>query len=452
MKVNKKRRARLSKRAGAIIALSVVMAITIGLLYLGFNGTWLDSRGLYKLLPWLPSPGSNGWPDSIALGLTLQGGSYAEYGAVMEDEQQEEGADTSLLLEKAIDVITRRLAGIGYPEFNIMKWGAYGIRVELPDTAVPAETLDLIRTMARLEFLDPEGNVFMDEQHLEAAIAMRDGSGRPMITFVLTNEGAEIFGDVTAQSIGQSITISLDGIPLMSPSVGEAIYGGNVSISGVSEEQALDIALLLQSGTLPFELELTQTDTLSASLGMNALGTIVTALFVGFALVLLLMAVRYRICGLLADWSLIIFILLLFMLIAAAGIQLTLPGIAGLILSIILAADSNVVFFERIQKELHAGRSVAHATAIGLKNATGVVFGAYIATVIVAVVLLFAGTGSVQNFALTLLLGALLGIVSAFVVSRFLLLHTTHIVQKPSLFIANIQNSAAVPAANGEAK
>lgn len=452
MKVNHKRRVRLSKRAGAIIALSVVMAITICLVYLGFNGTWLDSSGLYKLLPWLPSAGTEGWPDSIALGLALKGGSYAEYAAVLEDEQPEEGLDTALKLDQTIDVITRRLAGIGYPEFHIMKWGAAGIRVELPDTAVPAETLDLIRTTALLEFVDPEGDVFLDGRHLQAAIPMRDASGRPMITFSLTNEGAEIFGDVTAQCIGQAITISLDGVPLMSPSVSEAIYGGNVSVSGVSEDQALDIALLLQSGMLPVELELDNTDTLSASLGINALGTIVNALFIGFGLVLLLMAARYRICGLIADWTLVIFITLLFLLIAAAGIQLTLAGIAGLILSLILAADASVLLFERIQKELQAGRTTAHATVMGLKNSSSLVFGAYISTVIVAVVLLFAGSGPVQNFAVTLLMGALLGLFTAFVVSRFLLLRMTHIVNKASWFITSEKNVAATPAANGEAK
>ena len=439
MKVNNRRRAKMSRKASAILALCVVLVLTIAVGYLGVHGTWLDSRGLYKLLPWLPTTDVENWPQSIALGLDLKGGVYVEYEATMSDELREEGNNFDYLLQNTMDIIAKRLTEKGYPEATVSKVGASGIRVEIPDVTDPAAVLDLIGSPAKLEFLDSDGNVFMDGSALQTAYATKDENSKPAISFTLTKEGADIFGDMTAKSIGKAITIQLDGNVLMSPTVQTAIYGGQVLVTGsFTEEQAQNYALQLQSGALPLDLRQDKLDTISATLGVDALGTSVKAAIIGILIVMLIMLVRYRVAGLVADWALCIYIILLFLFIAVVpGIQLTLPGIAGVILGI-----ANVVIFERVKEEVRAGRPTIHAVRIGFKHAMSAVVDANITTIIAAVVLLFFGTGSVQGFATTLLLGVIASMLTAILITRFLLTCVVRIWPNPALYAANAKPAA----------
>ena len=452
MKVNNRRRVKMSKRTSAIVALCVTLVLTLAVGYLGFNGAWLDSRGLYKLLPWLPTSNVENWPGSIALGLDLKGGVYVEYEATMSEEMRAEGYDFATLLDSTMGVISKRLTEKGYPEATVSQLGQTGIRVEIPDVTDPAAVLDLIGSPAKLEFLDPDGNVFMEGRHLQAATPTRDENSKPAISFSLTSEGGQLFGDMTAASIGKAITIQLDGQVLMSPTVNEAIYGGKVLVTGsFTDEQTQNICLQLQSGALPLDLRQDKLDTISATLGIDALGTSVTAAMIGILIVMLIMLVRYRLCGLVADWALCIYIILLFLFLAVVpGIQLTLPGIAGIILGIGMAVDANVVIFERVKEEVKLGRPMIHAVRIGFKNAMSAVLDANVTTIIAAMVLLFFGTGSVQGFATTLLLGVITSMITAILVTRFLLTNAVRIFKKPSLFVAGkpVQEAAI----EGEAK
>lgn len=450
MKVNNRRRAKLSKRSSAIIALCVALVLTIAVGILGFNGTWLDSRGLYKLLPWLPTSDVDNWPQAISLGLDLKGGVYVEYEATMSDELREAGYNFDSLLDSTMNVIAKRLTEKGYPEATVSKLGASGIRVEIPAVTDPAAVLDLIGSPAKLEFLDSEGNVFMEGRHLQAATPTVDDNYKPAISFSLTSEGGQLFGDVTAESIGKTITIQLDGQVLMSPTVNEPIYGGRVLVTGsFTQEQVENICLQLQSGALPLDLRQDKLDTISATLGIDALGTSVTAALIGILIVMLIMALRYRLAGLVADWALCVYIILVFLLLAVVpGVQLTLPGIAGIILGIGMAVDANVVIFERVKEEVHAGRPMVHAVRIGFKNAMSAVLDANITTIIAAVVLLFLGTGSVQGFATTLLIGVITSMISAILVTRFLLTRVVRIFDDTKLYVGG-KPAAAI---EGEAK
>ncbi|NLV58513.1 MAG: protein translocase subunit SecD [Clostridiales bacterium] len=453
-KVHVRRKLTLSKRTSAIIALSITLALTLFVGYLGLNGAWLDSRGLWKLLPWLPNADVENWPQSIALGLDLKGGVYVEYEAKMSESMASEGHDFNYLLDNTISIMGQRLTEKGYPEATVSRLGTSGIRVEIPDVTDPAAVLNLIGSPAKLEFLDPEGNVFLEGRDLQAAYPTKDEDGKPAITFKLNTEGAEVFGDMTAKNVGKTITIQLDGETLMAPSVQTAIYGGNVLITGdFTAERAQDIALQLQSGALPLELRQDKLDTISATLGIDALSTSVTAAVIGILLVMLLIAIRYRLCGILADWALVVYIILMFLLIAIVpGIQLTLPGIAGIILSIGMAVDANVVIFERVKEEVKAGRPMTYATRMGFKNAMSAVLDSNITTIIAAVVLLMLGTGSVQGFATTLLLGVLSSMVTAILFSRFLMKRMVRIIQNPRLYVAGLSKLETAQTANGEAK
>ena len=451
MKGNKYRvRKKMDKRSGAVIALCVTLVLTLAVGYLGLNGTWLDSRGLYKLLPWLPTNDVENWPQAIALGLDLKGGVYVEYEATMSDELREAGYDFGTLLDSTMGVIGKRLTEKGYPEATVSQLGASGIRVEIPAVTDPAAVLDLIGSPAKLEFLDPNGEVFMEGRHLQAATPAVDENYQPAISFTLTKEGGQIFGDKTAESIGQAITIQLDGQVLMSPTVNEAIYGGSVLVTGTfTQDEVENICLQLQSGALPLDLRQDKLDTISATLGIDALATSVTAAVIGIAIVMLIMIVRYRLAGVVADWALVIDIILLFLFLAVVpGIQLTLPGIAGIILGIGMAVDANVVIFERVKEEVRVGRPMIHAVRIGFKNALSAVIDANVTTIIAAVVLLAFGTGSVQGFATTLLLGVITSMISAIVVTRFLLTRFVRVWPESKLYAA-VKNNAAI---EGEAK
>ena len=453
MKVNNRRRVKMSKKTASIIALCVALVITLALGYLGLNGTWLDGRGLYKLLPWLPTTNAENWPDSIALGLDLKGGVYVEYEATMSEDMKAEGFNYATLLQSTMDVIGKRLTEKGYPEATVSQLGNTGIRVEIPDVTDPAAVLDLIGSPAKLEFLDPDGNVFMEGRDLQTASRTVDENYKPAISLTLNTEGAQLFGDMTSKSIGKDIAINLDGQQLMSATVNQAIYGGKVLISGsFTEEYAETVALQLQSGALPLELRQDKLDTISATLGINALGTSVQAAIIGILLVMLIMIVRYRLAGVVADWALCLYIILLFLFIAVVpGIQLTLPGIAGIILGIGMAVDANVVIFERVKEEVRAGRPMIHAVRIGFKNAMSAVLDANVTTIIAAVVLLFFGTGSVQGFATTLLLGVITSMLSAILITRFLLTRFVRIFSEPKLYVGG-KIASQEAALEGEAK
>lgn len=441
MKVSNRRRARFSKRTASIIALCAALVITLAAGYLGLNGMWLDSRGLYKLLPWIPTADVENWPQALSLGLDLKGGVYVEYEATMSYELKEAGYDFGTLLDSTMDVIAKRLSEKGYPEATVSQLGASGIRVEIPAVTDPAAVLDLIGSPAKLEFLDADGNVFMEGRHLQAATPTRDDNAKPAISFTLTKEGGQLFGDMTAQSIGKTITIQLDGEALMSPTVNEAIYGDAVLVTGdFTEEEAENICLQLQSGALPLDLRQDKLDTISATLGVDALATSMKAAIIGILLVMLIMLVRYRVCGLVADWALCVYIILLFLFLAVVpGVQLTLPGIAGIILGIGMAVDANVVIFERVKEEVALGRPMIHAVRIGFKNALTAVIDANVTTIIAAVVLLFFGTGSVQGFATTLLIGVITSMISAILVTRFLLTRVVRIWNNPKLYVPAIR-------------
>ena len=206
---------------------------------------------------------------------------------------------------------------------------------------------------------------------------------------------------MTSQNIGKTLGIYLDGEKLMAPTVQSAITGGSGQITGnFTMDRAQTIAAQIQSGALPLVLTQQKVDTVSATLGDNALSTSVFAAIIGIALVMLIMIVRYRLNGVVASWA---------------------PGIAGIVLGIGMAVDANVVIFERFNEEVRAGRSLKVALKTGFHNALSAIIDANVTTIIAAIVLMIFGTGSVQGFAKTLLLGVIVSLFSALLVTRFLM-------------------------------
>ena len=417
MKSNNRKRGNGKTRS--IIALSIVLVLTIVIGVIAVTGMPLDSRGLYKLKSWLPTTNAENWPTTLSLGLDLRGGVYVEYSAARPENSE---ANFDSLMEGTIGVIQQRLTDKGYAESTVQRIGTDGIRVEIPDVTDPAAVLDLIGSPAQLEFRTPSGETFMTGDMVETAtVAYQDGEY--VVAFKLNDEGSKIFAEKTAEYLNQSIAIYLDGVQLINPRVQSVITGGSGIINGMDgEENAKTIAAKIQSGALPLVLTQQKVDTVSATLGDNALSTSVLAAMIGILLVMLVMIVRYRLNGVIASWALVIYIITLFFLIAVIpGIQLTLPGLAGIVLGIGMAVDANVIIFERFNEEIRRGRPAKASVRMGFKNAMSAILDANVTTLIAAVVLMFFGTGSIQGFAKTLLLGVLVSMFTAVVVTRFLM-------------------------------
>ena len=409
---------RTGSKKSAVVALCVVLVLTILFGVIGFTGLAIPPRGLYKVRSWLPTADSAKWPESLSLGLDLRGGMYVEYSGAAP-----EGSDAGFddLIEGTMSIIRARLTDRGFTEANVQRIGTDGIRVEVPGVQDDS-VLDLIGAAAKMRFLDPDGNEFMTGDKVVSAKAVYGEDGTPVISFTLNDEGAKIFGEMTSANIGKNLIIELDGATLVNATVQNAITDGRGEIKGnYTVEEAINTATKIQSGALPLELTQQKVDKVSATLGQDAVTTSVTAAFIGILLIMLLMMIRYRLNGLIASWALCIYIIVLFFLIALFRIQLTLPGLAGVVLGIGMAVDANVIIFERFNEEVRRGRSVKASVRAGFKNAMSAVLDANVTTLIAAVVLLIFGTGSIQGFAKTLLLGVVVSMLSAILITRFLM-------------------------------
>ena len=421
-------------RLGAVIALCVLLVLTIAAGVIGVTGlNGLPPRGVNKLLSWIPTTDVDNWKvektdpvtgqkytelnKALSLGLDLRGGMYVEYiGKAPEGST----ANFDELMEGTMSIIRQRLTDKGYSEANVQKVGTDHIRVEIPD--VQDETvLDLIGAAAKLEFKNPAGETFMTGDMVKLA-RYYYSDGDHQIAFELTDEGAKLFGDVTAANVGRQIAIYLDGEQLIAPTVQNAITNGSGVINNLGDaDRATTIAAKIQSGALPLELKQENYEKVSATLGQDAVSTSVLAAGIGILLIMILMIVRYRLNGVIASWALTIYTILLFLFIALFHIQLTLPGLAGVVLGIGMAVDANVIIFERFNEEVRKGRSVKAAVRAGFKNAMSAILDANITTLIAAIVLLFFGTGSIQGFAKTLLLGVVISMFTAIIITRFLM-------------------------------
>nr|WP_162990616.1 protein translocase subunit SecD [Maliibacterium massiliense] len=357
--------------------------------------------------------------ENIKQGLDLQGGLSILYQA----KPPEDGSDFDSGVVGTIAKQRARLDQQGYTEATITRQGGDRIRIEIPDVHDPQQVIDILGTPAKLTFVDPDGTVIIDGSHVKRAQATLDDAQKPVIAFELNNEGATKFAEATQRLIGQKITIKLDDEELSSPTVNSVIAGGQGVIENMeSTEKAEELAELIMSGALPLELEQLEVRSISATLGESALRMSIIAGLIGLALLMVFMLVYYRLPGLTACIALAGYmVIMLFMLATIPGVQLTLPGIAGIILSIGMAVDANVIIFERFKDELRTGKPPKTALRMGFSKAFSSILDSNITTVIAALVLMFFGTGPIKGFAITLLIGILVSMFSALVLTRSLL-------------------------------
>ena len=347
-------------------------------------------------------------------------------------------------LKQSIEIIRRRIDDVGTKEPTILQRGDKRILVELPGIDNPERVKELLGKTAQLTFRLVSGDdefgseklilsdnneeltvnkrvVMSGDNLIDAQPKFDSRSNQPIVTFTLDRSGSQKFGRTTTENVGKRLAIILDNTVISAPQIREAITAGTGTISGgFSFQEATDLALLLRSGALPTPINIVEERTVGPDLGKDSIDAGVFSLIIGFCLVILFMFYKYRIFGLISNISLISNLILLLGILTIIEATLTLPGIAGIILTVGMAVDSNVLIYERIREELKTEKTIIHAFDVGYNKAKITVIDANVTTLIAAVILFIFGSGPVKGFAVTLGVGIVTTLFSAYFIARHL--------------------------------
>ena len=391
------------KKSKAAVILAVILVAFVGLAY--YASIILSSTGI-------------GEDMSIPLGLDLSGGVSITYQVVDENPSAEDMSDTIYKLQKRVDSYST--------EASVYQVGDDRITVEIPGVQDANEILEDLGNPGSLEFQMPDGSVFMTGDMVEdaqgATATDRYGNKQYIVSLKLTDEGAKIFGEVTSENIGKNLPIVYDGETISYPQVQSAITGGEAQITGMSSfEEADNLATQIRIGSLSLQLSELESSVVGAQLGSQAIASSLKAGAIGLAIVMVFMIVMYAVPGIAASLALAIYTTLVIATLYLFDITLTLPGIAGIILGIGMAVDANVIVFARIREEIATGKLVQTSMKIGFQKAMSAILDGNITTLIASVVLMALGSGTVKGFAYTLMIGIILSLFTAMVVTRYIL-------------------------------
>ncbi len=367
----------------------------------------------------------------VRQGLDLVGGSRIVFEAM--DKEGASVTPSANEMTTAISMLKARLDTLGYTEATVARQGDNRIVVEIPSVSDPEEAVQKLGATAVLTFTDADGNVVMEGSDVKSASAAFEavdetGVSQHHVKLVWKDEAVSKFASATAAAAARAsenknyITIKLDNEEISSPRVSQEINNSECVITGEFDaEEAKYLAGVIQAGQLPFGLKDVELKSVGPTLGERVLSTSLLAGGIGVLLVILFMLLIYRVAGLAADIALCGYIALIGIVMALFKVNLSLSGIAGIILGIGMAVDANVVIFERIKEELNNGKTVRASVDAGFHRALTAIIDANITTMIAAVVLYFFGMGSVKGFAITLGLGIIVSMFTAIVISRLLL-------------------------------
>ena len=356
--------------------------------------------------------------NSIKQGLDLQGGTHI----VLEAVDTPDAPVTDDSLSRVVTIIERRINEMGLTEPIVQKEGARRVIVELPGEKDPQKAIETIGKTAVLEFKDESGATRITGKDLKTAKEQIDNGKKNVVAIEFTDEGAKKFADLTASNVGHQISILLDGQVLTSPVVNEAITGGKAVITGSKTlEDAKNLAILLRSGALPVKVQVLEVRTIGPSLGQDSKIKSEKAFAIGIVLIMIFLVAIYRVSGLVANVALLVYIMILLAILKYLNATLTLPGIAGIILSMGFAVDANILIFERFKEEVLIGKSLRTSMEAGFRRAFSTILDANVSVMIAAIVLIVMGSGTVKGFAVNLALGIVVSMFTAILVSRSLL-------------------------------
>ena len=402
------------------IVISIVVMLLLG--YLAIFGLKVGDKTIIK------------GAKSIKTGLDISGGVTVLYQAEAEEGKEITADD----LEKSKAVIEKRLEAKNIYDYIIrVDSNTNQINVEIPtdtsDTSVdPLAAIEGLDRTAVVEFRDSDNNVLLKGDDIQSAKYSEDavdstGIGTPHVVLNFSDEGKQKFAEATEKMVGKAMPIYLDEECITSPKVKSKIDSSTAIITvgngtyAEKKEIAEEYAMLIDSGSLPFNLKIVNKEYIGPYVGQQALEVSIRAGIVALVVICLIMLVIYRLPGIVASIALIIYVSILLLVISNTGISLTLSGIAGLILSIGMAVDANVIIFERLKEELAKKVASGKAFEKSFKNAMSTIIDGNVTTLIVALTLYFLGSGMVKGFGLVLALGVLLSLLTALVVSKFIL-------------------------------
>ena len=390
------------KKSKAAVILVAILAAFAGLAY--YASIILSSTGI-------------GEEMSIPLGLDLSGGVSITYQVMDENPSAEDMSDTIYKLQKRVESYST--------EASVYQVGDDRIAVEIPGVTDASKILEELGNPGSLEFQLSDGTVFMTGDQVDAQAATTTdqyGNKQYVVQLTLTDEGAKTFGEVTSENVGKALPIVYDGEVISYPTVQEAITGGTAQISGQSTfEEAQTLATQIRIGSLSLQLSELESSVVGAQLGSQAISSSLKAAAIGLVIVMVFMIIVYAVPGVAAALALAIYTALVIATLYLFEITLTLPGIAGIILSIGMAVDANVIIFARIREEIASGKSVITAMKNGFHKAMSAILDGNITTLIAAIVLMGLGSGTVKGFAYTLMIGIILSMFTALVVTRWIL-------------------------------
>lgn len=353
--------------------------------------------------------------ESIKKGLDLQGG----VSVLQEIVDEEVTKDT---LQRTRELLSLRVNKFGLSEPIVAIEGDSRIRIDLAGVFDSDDIVKTLTSTGELTFKDENGNVLLTGNDVKDATAVLTNEGKAIIQLKFTPEGTQKFAEATKNNLNKTIEISMDDQVLTKPVVNTEITEGEAVIEGSRNfEEANKVASIIQSGALPVTLKTISVSTVGPTLGVEAIPNTVKAGVIGFIFIFIIMFIRYRFPGVIATMSLFIYMLLFLFIFSLIQAVLTLPGIAGILLTLGMAIDANILIFERIREELTKGKSVKIAIRIGFDKAMSSILDSNITTIIAGLVLYFIGTGGVKGFATTLLIGTVLSMFSSIVITKFMI-------------------------------
>ncbi|WP_128425802.1 protein translocase subunit SecD [Gudongella oleilytica] len=403
-------------RTRSISIVAAIIIIVIFASYIGMNGLVLGDKTIRSA------------KDSIELGLDLAGGVYV----VLEANTEATGDELAQMMEETKAIIGKRVDGLGVSEPNIAIEGENRIRVELAGVQAPDEAIDLIGKTALLEFKTPAGDtVITGKNVINSQVLFQPneyGVNEPVVSLELNEEGRQSFFEATSvlaaktETLDKIIYIVLDGEIISNPMVLEPIIDGKPVITGMyTLDEANDLSNLIRAGALPVEMVELQTSVIGPTLGLEAFEKSILAGGIVIAVIFAFMLLVYRVPGFVASLALTIYVLLVVGAMILIGAKLTLPGIAGLVLSIGMAVDANILIFERIREEILVGKTVRVSIDAGFKRALRSILDSNITTLIAGAVLYFYGTGPIKGFGVTLTIGIVASMITAVFFTKYVL-------------------------------
>ncbi len=423
----------MKKKSIVTLCLIIVLAIALNYVaFIGFNIAGFSYGGMFD-----PNRG-------IRKGIDLAGGSVITFEADADDP-------TEAQMDVVESIFQTRLTNAGYTEARISRSDGGKITVEIPSVFDTDSAANLLGSVAKLSFVDADGN-----QILDGAVDLKDasyqygktsdtGNAQPYVQVQFNPEAKQKFADATKAAAAQAasgknyIAIMMDETVVSRPSVSSEINSDSCIISGsFTPEEAQDLANKIKSGQLPFNLNVITQETVGAELGKDALPNSLLAAGIGILLIMIFMIFMYRVPGLIADLALLIYVGFIGLVLGLLRVNLSLSGIAGIVLSIGMAVDANVIIFERMKEELRLGKTIKASVDAGFHKAFSAILDSNITTIITCVVLYISGIGTVTGFATTLGLGVIVSMFTAIVITKFLLKQLVGIgIKNRSLFYSN---------------